>query len=151
MEHVTGHTAEQQVVDALASAWVSLGLEYATGAPDVTAIYAYGASEDGSTFVETLFEQNGTITHPSRLRGVDASDARVDRLHELMFEDLRAARARFAELGVPAPTEYRIRYDCAAGRLQVDISRESRFGPDSDRLMEEGIADWLGGRAPRLL
>ena len=75
----------------LVSAWVSLGLEYSAGAPDVDAIYIYASSENGSLFANIYFDQGGTVSYPGRLTGIQANAARVSQMQDLLFEDLLRA------------------------------------------------------------
>lgn len=61
--------SEQGVLTDLVSKWVSLALEYAGEAPNVLALYIYGASEvPGATYVNVLFDQAGEIVYPTDRR-----------------------------------------------------------------------------------
>lgn len=141
---------EAAILNDLISSWVSLGVEFATGAPDVTTIYVYVSSERGSIYPEIVFEQAGQIRYPSDLAGVDAGVERVRSIHRLQFEDLRAAEARFEAAGVPAPTEYRVTYETATRTVDVQLSRELIYADDPVKVPEQGIRDWLGPRVPDL-
>lgn len=144
--------AENEIIQRVVSKWVGLGLEFARGASGVTAMYIYVSSESGSRTGNIYFEQDGKVDFPERLTGADQEAGRVRALHAALLADLREAEAEFAEAGIPAPTEYRIRYDTVAGSVEAEFSREEKFGPDSELLPEEdGIILWLGDRAPRLV
>ncbi|WP_270352196.1 hypothetical protein [Microbacterium testaceum] len=140
---------EQQILDDLVSSWVSLALEYAQGAPDLTTIYIYVSSERGSVYPEMFFEQGGEIRYPSDVVGVDTGVERVRSVHRFQFEDLRAAEAKFSEIGVPQPTEYRITFDVATRRTDMSLSRELIYANDPVKVPERGLQYWLGDRAPQ--
>ena len=142
--------SEQEILQELVSAWVSLGLEYSAGAPDVTAMYVYVSSERGSVFPNIYFEQRGVVVTPGKLAGVATSFDRVGQMHRLQYEDLKRAQAKFAEAGIPAPTEYKIYYEPQTKKLDVQLSRELIYANDPDRIPEHGIEYWLGDRAPKL-
>jgi len=141
---------EQNILKDLISGWVSLALEYSKGAPDVTGIYVYAASEQGEKYANIFFEQDGLLDYPSKLKGVNANVELIRRVHQLQIEDLRVAESQFSAAGVPAPTEYRIFYDPSSGRMETSLSREVKFSNHPTKIMENGPEDWLGDRLPKL-
>ena len=141
---------EQEIIEDLISKWVSLGLEFAAGAPGVTALYIYVSSELGSVYPEIFFEQDGEIRYSDSVVGADTSDHRIYGFHKLQFEDLREAQDQFDAAGVPRPTEYRVYYEIATRKLDVQLSRELIYANDPVKIPELGVQDWLGDRAPRL-
>ncbi|MFT4051403.1 MAG: hypothetical protein QM677_04040 [Microbacterium sp.] len=141
---------EQEILNDFVSKGVSLGLEYARGAEGVTALYVYAAYEEGEAYAEVFFEQAGRVLYPSDVRGVDNSESRIRQIHALQFQDLLEANDAFERAGVPLPTEYRIYYETGTGTLDVQISREIKFANHPTKIMEQGIEDWLGDRAPKL-
>ena len=140
---------EQQILNDLVSSWVSLGMQFAGDAPNVTAFYIYVSSEQGAVFPEIYVEQDGTVLHPSDVQGTDTAHERVGRMHRLQFDDLRVAEQRFDEIGVPRPTEYRIYFEPATRKLDVQLSRELIYANHATKMPEFGIVDWIGDRAPR--
>jgi hypothetical protein len=143
--------SEQEVVEGLVSKWVSLALEYASGAPDVRALYIYAASENpGASYVNVVFDQSGALVYPTDLAGVDNSIARASQVQDIFLDDLFAAEPDFEALGVPAPTEYRVYYEPSTRKLDTQLSRETIYG-DSDKTPSfDGFEMWLGARAPKL-
>jgi hypothetical protein len=141
---------EAAILQDLFAKWISLGVEFADGAPGVSAIYVYVSSERGSVYPEILFEQDGQIRYPSDVVGVDAGVERVRSIHKLQFEDLRAAEAQFEAAGIPAPTEYRLTFDTGTRALDVQLSRKLIYANDPVKVPEQGVADWFGDRAPAL-
>jgi len=139
---------EQEIVNDLVSDWLSLGLSYLGDAPGVTGIYVYVSSEPGSVYPAIFMEQHGTVRYPVHVEGADRTDARIVRMLELMLDDLYRAQARFDELGVTRPTEYRIHYELPSGRLDVQLSRELIYDGHPTKGPENGIIYWLGDRAP---
>ncbi|MEZ3161787.1 hypothetical protein AB1K54_14800 [Microbacterium sp. BWT-B31] len=142
--------SEQAILHDLVSSWVSLGLEFAAGAPGVSALYIYVSSERGSIFANVYYEQDGIVTFPDDLVGAKTSSERVGQLHDFQFEDLLRAERQFAEENVPAPTEYKIYYEPATRKLDVQLSRDLIYANDLDKIPERGIEYWLGDRAPKL-
>jgi hypothetical protein len=142
--------SEQDIIQDLVSKWVSLGLEFAGSAPGISVIYVYVSSERGSIYPEIVFEQNGAIVYPGDVTGTDTSEQRVRSIHRLQFEDLQAAEKRFDEIGVPRPTEYKVYFEPATRKLDVQLSRELIYANDPVKIPEHGIRDWLGERAPQL-
>lgn len=143
---------EDEIIQQVVSKWVGLGLEFARGASGVTTMYIYVSSEDGSRTGNVYFEQDGKVDFPERLAGAEQGPGRLRALQAALLTDLREAETEFAAAGVPAPTEYRIRYDMFTEGVEAEFSREEKFGPDSELLPEEdGIVIWLGDRAPRLV
>jgi hypothetical protein len=140
--------AEQKILGDLISKWVSLGLAYSNGAPGITALYIFAASEDGSSYADFFFEQDGAVDYPSRLEGVETSTIRVDRLHTLQTNDLFAAEDEFRAAGAPLPTEYRVSYETNTGKLDVQISRDFKYRGEGSTIMERGPREWLGSRLP---
>lgn len=142
---------EVEILDDLISKWVSLALEYGKSAPDVSAIFLYAASEDGETYANAFFEQRGTISYPDDLMGVDSNVSRVQQMQRLLLDDLDEAERFLLGNDVVPPTEYRVFYDPATSKLDMQLSREKKFGAESTRVMYEGIEMWLGERAPKLI
>jgi len=142
--------SEQDVLNDVVSDWVSLGLQFVGDAPGVTGIYVYVSSEPGSVYPAMFVEQHGKVLYPSHVVGTDTSHARVLRMLDLVIGDLYRAQARFDELGVPRPTEYRVHYELPSGRLDVQLSRELIYDGHPTKGPEDGIIYWLGDRAPRL-
>ena len=116
---MVSEATEQEILQELVSAWVSLGLEYSAGAPDVTAMYVYVSSEHGYIFANIYFEQRGIVVFPDDLEGVVNSTERVHHLHKLQFDDLKQAQAEFTAAEIPAPTEYKIYYEPQTRKLDV--------------------------------
>lgn len=145
-----GVAAEQEILQELVSKWVSLGLEYANGAPDVSAMYIYASSEHGATFGNIYFEQRGRVIYPDDLEGVPKNMNRLAAMHDFLFQDLFSAEEKFAAEGIPAPTEYRIYYEPQTRKLDVQLSRELIYAGDPERSPIRGIEYWLGDRAPKL-
>jgi hypothetical protein len=141
---------EQAILKDLVAGWVSLGVQFASDAPDVSALYIYVSSEQGAVFPEIFFEQGGQVLYPSDVQGADTSVDRIRRMHGLQFEDLRKAEARLDEVGVPRPTEYRVYYEPATRKLDVQLSREPVYANDPSKSPEFGLSYWIGDRAPRL-
>ncbi|MEZ3162119.1 hypothetical protein AB1K54_16515 [Microbacterium sp. BWT-B31] len=142
---------EQGVLQSLISKWVSLASEYASGAPDVRAYYIYGASEKpGVTYINVLFEQAGSLVYPSDLVGANASIERASLIQRLFRDDLFEARAQFEALGVQTPTEYRVYYEPATRKLDVQVSRELIYRYSDREPGTDGFHRWLGDRAPKL-
>jgi len=143
---------EQAIPHDLASKWVSLGLEYISGTEGVNAIYVYAASEvPGVTYVGIAFDKDGEIQYPEPVRGggpeaIDLSGRMLD----ILFEDLYEAQRRFDEVGVPQPTEYRVYYEIATRKLDVQLSREIIYGGSDYTPDFDGFTLWLGDRAPKL-
>jgi hypothetical protein len=142
--------AEPDILNDLFSKWISLALEYAAGAADVRGVYVYASSERNSIFVNAYFDQAGTVVYPGKLAGIATSTVRIQQMQDLLRGDLFDAEAAFGEAGVPRPTEYRVFYDTATRSLDVQLSRDELYGPDTDRSPMRGIEYWLGERAPVL-
>lgn len=140
---------EREILTDLISKWVPLALEYAKGAPDVTAVYIYASSEEGHTYGNTFFEQNGLVNYPDDLIGVDASNQRVGQMQRLLQADLFDAETEFTEAGAPLPTEYRVYYEPASGKLDVQLSHEIKYADDPIKTSSHGPEDWLD-RLPKL-
>ena len=141
---------EQSILDDLIKGWVSLGVTFASDAPGVTALYVYVSSEQGSVYPEIFFEQDGHVLYASDVQGTDIDRERIHRMHGLQFEGLQAAEKRFDEIGVPRPTEYRIYYERATRKLDVQLSRELIYANEPSKVPEFGLVYWIGDRAPRL-
>lgn len=148
----TSAQAEQEILRDLISKWVSLGLEYISGTQGARAIYVYAASEvPGVTYVGIAFDKDGEIQYPTRARGggqeaIELSGKMID----LLFADLYEAQRRFDEVGVPQPTEYRVFYEIATRKLDVQLSREIIYGGSDYTPGFDGFRLWLGDRAPKL-
>lgn len=143
---------EQGVLTDLVSKWVSLALEYAGEAPNVLALYIYGASEvPGATYVNVLFDQAGEIVYPTDLVGTDNSTDRAGRIQALFRSDLYEAAEKFSSISVPPPTEYRVYYEPATRKLDVQLSREIIYGGSDYTPDFDGFRLWLGDRAPRAI
>lgn len=143
---------EQSVLQDLISKWISLGLEYIGGTEGVGVIYVYAASEvPGVTYVGIAFEKGGEIQYPTRARGGGQEAINLSRrVNDLLFEDLKEARRKFEEIGVPPPTEYRVYYEIATRKLDVQLSREIIYGGSEYTPDFDGFRLWLGDRAPKL-
>lgn len=141
---------EAEILRNLFSNWISLALEYASGAPDVRAVYVYASSEGASSFTNVYFDQAGTVVSPGKLAGVDAALSRVGQVQDLLTADLFAAEDALKAADVPPPTEYRVYYEVATRKLDSQLSRELIYSNDADRIPERGIEYWLGDRAPKL-
>ncbi|MDW4572601.1 hypothetical protein R8Z57_07385 [Microbacterium sp. M3] len=142
--------SEQAILQELVSAWVSLGLEYANDAPDVSALFVYASSEPSHMYAEFYFEQRGMVVYPSDLAGISISVDRIRRVHDLQIQDLEAAEQKFASAGIPAPTEYKIYYEPSTRKLDVQLSRDLIYTKDEAKTPVRGIEYWLGDRAPKL-
>ena len=144
--------SEQGVLTDLVSKWVSLALEYAGEAPDVLALHFYGASEvPGVTHVNVLFDQAGEVVYPTDLVGTDNSTDRAGRTQALFRSDLYEAAEKFSSISVPPPTEYRVYYEPATRKLDVQLSREIIYGGSDYTPGFDGFTLWLGDRAPRVI
>jgi hypothetical protein len=141
--------AEQEILNDLISKWVPLALEYAKGAPDVSAVYIYASSEDGNRSANAFFEQGGQTHYPSKLQGVETGPQRILQMQKLLVSDLRDAQAEFTDAGVPLPTEYRVHYEPASGKLDVQLSHEIKYANDPIKTSSHGPEDWLD-RLPKL-
>ncbi|MFF8186708.1 hypothetical protein ACF044_05550 [Microbacterium sp. NPDC016588] len=143
---------EQEILRDLISKWVSLGLEYISGTEGVRAVYVYAASEvPGVTYVGIAFDKDGEIQYPEPLRGGGPEAINLSaRMIDILFEDLEEAQRRFEEVGVPQPTEYRVYYEIATRKLDVQLSREIIYGGSEYTPGFDGFKLWLGDRAPKL-
>lgn len=144
--------SEEQILTDVVSKWVSLAREYAGAADGVSAYYLYALHEridgTGILFVNITYEQDGILVHRHNLRGTDTSMARQKRVIELMTEDLREATASFDREGIPAPTEYRVRYETPAGKVDVQLSRDIKIHGVDGMTPQDGLRTWLGDRTP---
>lgn len=144
--------SEQQILNDLVSKWVSLAREYTGAAPDVRAYYLYGLHEraggTGCMFCVPVFDQGGSIVWAAHLAGTDTSVGRQRSVLDFMNEDLSASTAAFDEAGIPAPTEYRVYYEPASGKLDVQLSRDVVYYGANDLTPLDGLKAWLGSRAP---
>jgi len=134
------------ILDDLIQKWVSLGLEYADGAPDLTKIYICGASERDSAYANMFFEQRGSVVYANELEGVDAGRERAVAVQRFLLEDLKAAETRLREVGAAIPTRYRVTYDTVIRQLDMQLSYEPLYADHPTKIMEEGAEDWLDGR-----
>lgn len=142
--------SEKQILADLTSKWVTLAAEYAGDAPGVTAYYIYGSDEGGSLFANAYFEQDGVVKFPGDVDGTDTEIATQASLQRLLKSDIMDAADAFAEIDVPAPTEYRLQYVLDGGKLDFQLSREELYGRGGRKKSQaEGIEYWLGERAPR--
>jgi len=141
---------ESDILRNLLSKWISLGLEYAGSAPDLRTVYVYASSERGSTFVNVYFDQAGSVVFPEHVTGTDTSKNRIREVQRLLSEDLLEAEDTFTSAGIPLPTEYRVAYETSTAKLDSELSREEKYGRNSDRSPIHGIEYWLGSRAPKL-
>ena len=143
---------EQAILHDLVSKWVSLGLEYISSTEGIDAIYVYAASEvPGVTYVGIAFDKDGEIQYPEPLRGggpeaINLSASMID----ILFEGLEEAQRGFEEVGIPQPTEYRVFYEIATRKLDVQLSREIIYGGSDYTPDFDGFRLWLGDRAPKL-
>ena len=143
---------EQSVLQDLISKWISLGLEYLGDSSRVSKIYIYAASErPGVTYVGIAFDEDGSVRFPEQLPTYDPRwDNKVGRMLDLLSDDLFEARANFDEIGAPPPTEYRVYYEIATRKLDVQLSREIIYGGSNYTPDFDGFTLWLGDRAPKL-
>ncbi|MDQ1131026.1 hypothetical protein [Microbacterium sp. SORGH_AS_0888] len=142
---------EAAILQDLFSNWISLVLEYSQGAPDLRAVYLYASSEQGTRYVNVCFDQGGTVVRPRSIQGIDTDLSRVSQMMSLFFDDLAAAEKSLSNVNSPAPTEYRVYYEPSTRKLDVQLSRELIYTNHSTKVPSEGIQDWLGDRAPKLL
>jgi|GEM_PF-1686347 len=140
---------EQEILNDLISKWVPLALEYAKGAPAVTAVYIYASSEEGNQSANAFFEQGDQTRYPSKLQGVETGTQRILQMQKLLVSDLFDAEAEFTEAGVPLPTEYRVYYEPASGKLDVQLSHEIKYANDPIKTSSHGPEDWLD-RLPKV-
>lgn len=143
-------SSEAEILQNLFSSWIRLALEYADGASDVRAIYFYASSEQGSTFANIYFNQNDTIIHPGRLSGGDVSLSKLSQVQDLLVNDLFDAEDALQAISVKPPTEYKVYFEPATRKLDVQLSRDLIYSNDPNRIPEHGIEYWLGDRAPKL-
>lgn len=122
--------SEQEILNGLISNWVSLGSEYAKGAPDVSAVYVYASSEEGHRYANAFFEQGDKPCYPDDLQGESVDPNKILPMQKLLVGDLRDAQAEFLEAGVPLPTEYRVHYEIAGGKLDVQLPHETKYAND---------------------
>ncbi|KZC96524.1 MULTISPECIES: hypothetical protein [Clavibacter] len=141
---------QEQVLAELIESWVSLALEYSDGAPDLTRIFVYAASERDRTYANVFFEQDGSVIYASELRGVDADPDRTVAVQRFLLKDLKAAETRLRELGAPVPTQYRVAYDTVIRQLDMQLSHEPMYANHPAKIMEEGAEDWLDGRLRKI-
>jgi hypothetical protein len=141
---------QETILDDLIQKWVSLGLEYADGAPHLTKIYIYGASERDSAYANMFFEQSGSVVYANELEGVDASRERAVAVQRFLLNDLKAAETQLQELGAPIPTQYRVTYDTVMRQLDMQLSHEPIFADHPTKIMEQGAEDWLDGRLRKI-
>jgi len=57
--------------------------------------------------------------------------------------------AEFTEAGVPLPTDYRVYYEPASGKLDVQLSRVIKYANDPIKTSSHGPEDWLD-RLPKV-
>ncbi|KZC96526.1 hypothetical protein [Clavibacter tessellarius] len=138
------------ILNDLIRNWVSLGLEYADGAPDLTKIFVYGAPERDSAYANMFFEPRGSVVYANELEGVDASRDRAVTVQRFMLRDLKAAETQLQELGAPIPTQYRVTYDTVIRQLDMQLSYEPVYANRPTKIMEEGAEDWLDGRLRKI-
>ena len=141
--------SEQEILNDLISNWISLGLEYAKGAPEIAGIYVYASSEEGESYANFLFEQGGQVCYASNLRGVASDGRRVLQMQRLQLDDLERAETEFAGAQVPLPTEYRVYYEPATKKLDVQLSREIKYANHPFKTSVHGPEDWLD-RLPKV-
>lgn len=142
---------QEEILSELISKWISLGVEYAKGAPDIRAVFVYASAEGGSYFANVYFDQGGKIVFPGDLSDANVSVERQRQVQRILRDDLFAAEDEFRDAGIPAPTEYRVYYEPGTGKLDTSLSREPIYSGDPDKLPERGIEYWLGDRAPKLV
>ncbi|MBF4623275.1 hypothetical protein [Clavibacter sp. VKM Ac-2872] len=140
----------ETILNDLIQKWVSLGLEYADGAPNLTKIYIYGASERDSAYANMFFEQRGSVVYANELEGVDASRERAVAVQRFLLKDLKAAEVQMHELGARIPTQYRVTYDTVIRQLDMQLSYEPMYAKHPTKIMEEGAEDWLDGRLRKI-
>ena len=80
---------------------------------------------------------------------VDTGTQRILQMQKLFVSDLFEAEAEFTEAGVPLPTEYRVYYQHASGKLDVQLSHEIKYANDPIKTSSHGPEDWLD-RLPKL-
>ncbi|WP_029146114.1 hypothetical protein [Microbacterium luticocti] len=145
--------SEEAIIYDFVSKWVSLAKEYLADAPDVRALYLYGSHErlgrSEQIYSAPLYDQGGIIRLPGDVTGTDSSIAIQRQVLTLMNDDLAEATSAFDAAGIPAPTEYRVYYELPTGKLDVQLSRETRFLGNDDLIQADGVELWLGDRAPR--
>ncbi|MFF8186707.1 hypothetical protein ACF044_05545 [Microbacterium sp. NPDC016588] len=143
---------EQSVLQDLISKWISLGIEYLSDSSGVSKIYIYAASErPGVTYVGIAFDEGGSVKFPEQLSTYDPRwGNKVEQMLDLLSDDLFEARAHFDEIGAPPPTEYRVYYEIATRKLDVQLSREIIYGGSEYTPGFDGFKLWLGDRAPKL-
>jgi len=141
---------QEQVLAKLIESWVSLALEYSDGAPDLTRIFVYAASERDSAYANMFFEQRGSVVYANELEGVDATRERAVAVQRFLLKDLKAAEVQMHELDAPIPTQYRVTYDTVARQLDMQLSYEPMYAKHPTKIMEEGAEDWLDGRLRKI-
>jgi hypothetical protein len=141
---------QETILNDLIRNWVSLALEYADGAPDLTKIFIYGASERDSAYANMFFEQSGSVVYANELEGVDASRDRAVAVQRFLLNDLKAAETQLRELGAPIPTQYRVTYDTVIRQLDMQLSHEPIYADHPTKIMEQGAEDWLDGRLRKI-
>ena len=142
--------SQAEILNDLFSKWVSLALEYSKGAPDLRAIYVYASSERGWMTANVYFDQSGSVEHGNDLSGVDNSVFRFGHVQRIILEDLEAAEVAFKGISIPAPTEYRVYFEPATGKLDTQLSRELIYANSKEANPARGIEYWLGDRAPNV-
>lgn len=143
----------ESIIEDLISKWVSISREYAGTASGVSAYYVYGLDErvdgTGIRYTNVVYEQNGVLVFKHRLVGAETGIGRQRQLTELMIQDLTEASEGLQALSVPAPTEYRVRYETGSGKVDVKLSYDAKVHGHSDLTPQDALALWLGDRAPR--
>ena len=147
--------SEPEVLNRLFGAWISLALEYGRGASDIRGVFIYASSErsgtSGQMFANAYFDQAGDVVAAIDVHSPGSSPDRAVRVQQLLLDDLQAAEAAFHEEGIPAPTEYRVFFEPATRRTEVELSREIKYRGSADLSPRHGIRYWLGDRAPKHL
>ena len=144
---------EAPILNRLFSAWVSLAVEFAKGAPDIRAVYVFASSErigtSGTMFANAYFDQGGTVLAPDHVEGASVTSNRVGEMQRILLDDLDAAETALRHAGLPAPTEYRVFYEPSTGRTDVQLARENKYIGNDELSPRHGIRYWLGDRAPK--
>jgi len=141
---------QEQVLAELIESWVSLALEYSDGAPNLTRIFVYAASERDSAYANVFFEQDGSVVYANELEGVDASRERAVAVQRFLLKDLKAAKVQMHELGARILTQYRVTYATVTRQLDMQLSYEPMYPKHPTKIMEEGAEDWLDGRLRKI-
>jgi hypothetical protein len=137
---------EQEIIQELINKWLPLGVEFAEGAAGVVGMYFHAGSELGAKRANIFFDVGDKIVYPGNLKGAQTTRGSVHHMQGLMIEDLLDAERQFKESGIPCPTEYRISYEPAPGRLDVQLHRDLKYHGHPTKGLLDGPVDWLGDR-----